>query len=229
MTFSTAGTFPFLCAIHPGMAGTVNVAESGDVTTQEAADAAAAETSQFLLDQVDPLRADRLAATSETANDDGTTTWDLFVDAATDVGPLPGGGTGLLELLEFTPPTAEIGVGDTIHWTASRTHTVTFVPDGVDPATVFPDLPAYIPPMGEGTYDGTTAVNSGFLNFGPGTPSEYSLTFTAEGVYPFFCAIHASLGQVGTVAVGVPLPAPASPVASDGAVDPSTPAESASP
>lgn len=208
VTFTAAGAFPFYCAIHPGMAGTVNVVESGgDVTTQPQADEAIGEASAYLLGQVDLLRAERLAATSQTANDDGTSTWNLFVDAATEVGPLPGGGTGLLELLEFTPPTAAIGVGDTIHWTAARTHTVTFVPSGVDPATLFPEFPAsFIPPLGGSTYDGTEAVNSGFLNAGPNTPSEYSLTFTAEGVFPFFCGIHAQLGQVGMLAVGVPLP-----------------------
>jgi plastocyanin len=228
VSFSAAGTFPFYCAIHPGMAGTVNVVEAGgDVTTQEEADAAGAATSEFLLGQVDSLREQRLASVSETANDDGTTTWNLYADAATEVGPLPGGGTGLLELLEFTPPAAEIGVGDTITWTASRTHTVTFVPEGTDPATVFPELPAAIPPMGGTTYDGTAPVNSGFLNFGPGTPSSYTLTFPTEGVYPFLCAIHAPLGQTGVVAVGVPLPS-GSP-AESGAPAPSEAGASATP
>jgi plastocyanin len=232
VTFPSAGTFPFNCVIHPGMSGTVNVVEEGvEVTTQEQADAAAAETSEFLLGQVDTLRAERLESVTSTTNDDGSTTWNLFADAATEVGPLPGGGTGLLELLEFTPPTAEIAVGDTIHWTAARTHTVTFVPEGVDPATAFPEFPAsFIPPMGGSTYDGTEPANSGFLNFGPGTPSEYSLTFTAEGVFPFFCGIHVSLGQVGTIAVGVPLPAASPGGSPEASVEaPASPEAAASP
>jgi plastocyanin len=206
VAFTTAGAFPYVCAIHPGMAGTVTVVESGDVTTQQEADVAAAATSGFLLGQVDSLRQERLGSTTETDNDDGTTTWNVFVDAATNVGPMPGGGTGLLELLEFSPPAAEIGVGDTVRWTASRTHTVTFVPPSVDPTSVFADFPAYIAPMGGPTYDGTQPVNSGFLNFGPGSPSQFAITFTAEGVFPFYCGLHALLGQIGTLAVGVPLP-----------------------
>ena len=34
VTFTTAGTFPFFCAIHAGMAGEVTVQDSGTATTQ---------------------------------------------------------------------------------------------------------------------------------------------------------------------------------------------------
>jgi plastocyanin len=204
--FSTAGTFPFFCAIHPGMAGQVTVVESGTATTQAEADAAGQETSDLLLGQVDAMRADRLAATSSTDNADGTTTWNVFTDGGTtEAGPLPGGGTGFLELLEFTPPTIEIGAGDTIHWEASAPHSVTFIPDGVDPATVFPTEEASFGPLGGATYDGTAPTSSGVLVFpiDPSTPppTEYVLTFPTAGTYPFFCILHSSLGQLGTVVV----------------------------
>ena len=38
ITFTAAGAFPFICIIHPGMAGTVNVVASGATTTQAEAD-----------------------------------------------------------------------------------------------------------------------------------------------------------------------------------------------
>jgi plastocyanin len=203
--FTAAGTFPYLCVIHPGMAGQVNVVESGTATTQADADAAAQETSELLLGQVDQMRADRLAATSSTENADGTTTWNVFGDAASEAGPMPGGGTGFMELVEFTPPEIVIGAGDTVHWEVIEVHTVTFVPEGVDPATVFPTEEAVFAPIGGPTYDGTEAASSGILGFplDPSAPPplEFSLTFPTAGTYPFFCALHVELGQKGTVVV----------------------------
>lgn len=204
--FTTAGTFPFFCAIHPGMAGQITVVESGTATTQAEADAAGATTRDLLLGQVDQMRADRLAAVSTTDNADGTKTFNVFTDGGTgEAAPMPGGGTGFLELLEFTPPAIEIGAGDTITWSASAPHSVTFIPEGTDPATVFTSEQAAFMPIGGSTYDGTAPASSGVLMFpvDPSTPppTTYSLTFPTAGTYPFFCILHSELGQVGQVVV----------------------------
>lgn len=210
VTFTEAGAFPFLCVFHPGMAGVVNVVEEGPTTTQEEADAAAAATSELILGQVEPLREERLAETSSVSNDDGSTTWNVFTDAATETDVLPTGGTGYLELLEFIPDQIRIEPGDTINWTVAKIHTVTFVPEGTDPRSLFPSEEALIPPMGGSTYDGTEVAHSGIMGFpidpAAGPVTEYALTFPEPGVYPFFCALHAELGQLGVVAVGVDLP-----------------------
>jgi plastocyanin len=206
ITFEAAGTFPFFCAIHPGMTGEVTVSADATPTTQAEADAAAEASRQQLLGAVEPLREGRTAAITSAPNADGTTGWQVFADASTDTGPLPGGGTGHMELLEFFPATFEIAAGDSVTWTASRTHSVTFIPEGVDPATVFPTFEAAALPVGGTTYDGTAAASSGFLNLGPGTPSSYTLSFPAEGTFPFFCAIHAELGQIGTLTVAAATP-----------------------
>ena len=50
---------PYICVIHPGMAGTVNVVASGTTTTQAEADAKAALTRDALLGAVDGLEAPR--------------------------------------------------------------------------------------------------------------------------------------------------------------------------
>lgn len=208
--FTAAGEYPFFCAIHPGMAGTVTVVEDGTATTQAEADVALAEGSDALLGQVDSVRQARLDSATTVDNDDGTQTWNVFADASTTPGALPGGGTGYLELLEFTPDAIRIEPGDTISWTAAQIHTVTFLPEGTDPAAVFTSEEAAFGPMGGATYDGTEPASSGVFNFpmGPDVPAltEYSLTFPEPGVYPFFCVLHAELGQVGVVAVGVDLP-----------------------
>lgn len=202
--FTAPGTFPFYCTLHPHMRGQVTVVDEGPVTTQEEADAAGQETRQLLLDAVEPSRQARLDATSVVDNGDGTRTWNTFADAGTPEGPLPGGGTGHLELLEFTPAAIEITAGDTVNWTASQIHTVTFLPEGVDPEEVFPTEEAAIEPIGGTTFDGTEPASSGFLGT-PGPDGEvvrdYTLTFPKAGEYRYFCAIHASLGQLGVVTV----------------------------
>lgn len=206
VVFPTPGMYSFYCAIHPGMSGEVEVLESGEATSQAEADAAGQLTSDLLLGQVDRLRAERLAAAGSIANDDGTVTWTVFTEAGlTATDPMPGGGTGYLELLEFTPAEMEISVGDSVRWVAESVHTVTFIPEGVDPASIFPSEEAAFAPVGGLTYDGSEPASSGILGFplDPSTPpaTEYSLTFTREGVFPYFCVLHGELGQVGTIKV----------------------------
>lgn len=195
VTFTAAGSFPFFCAIHPGMDGEVEVLESGPAMTQAEADQASMQTSDELLGQVDALREDRLAQAAQEG-----TTWNVFADATTEPGPMPGGGSGYLELLEFSPDMIAIAAGDTVSWTADAVHTVTFVPDGTDPTTLDP---FGTPPSGDGgDYTGTEIANSGVFNAGPQAPTSFSLTFPEEGTFPFYCLLHQGLGQVGEVVVG---------------------------
>ena len=70
VTFTTAGAFPFICQIHPGMAGAVNVVVSGATTTQAEADAKAALTRTAILGAVDSLEASTTAQVSETERSD---------------------------------------------------------------------------------------------------------------------------------------------------------------
>jgi hypothetical protein len=72
------------------------------------------------------------------------------------------------------------------------------------PEEVFPSEEAALPPMGGSTFDGSEPAHSGFLGVpGPdgNVVSDYSLTFPEAGTYAYFCAIHASLGQLGVVTV----------------------------
>ncbi|MBX3031667.1 MAG: hypothetical protein KF809_16080 [Chloroflexi bacterium] len=202
--FDTPGTFTFLCPIHPGMSGEVTVLAAGEgaATTQSEADAAGAASSEALLAQTETLREARTASVESITAADGTTTWRIFADAATVGTILPGGGEGYLELLEFVPAELAIQPGDTVHWSARGVHTVTFPRTGQAPTSVDP----FVPASGGETYDGTAAAHSGLLNAGPGSPSAYALTFPTAGTFAYVCALHAGLGQVGTIVVGDPAP-----------------------
>lgn len=216
VTFSAAGSFPFFCAIHPGMDGYVDVVEDGTATTQAEADEASDQTRDELLGQVDSLRQERLDSVEKAENSDGSSTWSVYADALSEPTDMPGGGSGYLELLEFIPDEIDVKEGDMLSWTASSVHTVTFVPEGTDPSTLDPFA---TPPSGDGSeYDGTQLANSGVFNAGPMSVASFSLTFPNEGTYPFVCLLHAGMGQLGTVMVG-DLP----PTDVAGGVDPTAP------
>jgi plastocyanin len=203
--FTAAGTLPYICVIHPGMAGTVNVVASGTTTTQAEADAKAALSRDALNGQAAALEASVEASVSETERSDGTSVWNIFTAAVGDVAPLPGGGTGYLELLRFIPPSLQIDEGDTVRWTAPSVHTVTFPAAGQDPSTIDPFT---TPPTTNATYDGSSFYHSGLLGIpAPGAPNTYELTFPDAGTYNYICALHVFLGQAGVIEVSA-APAP---------------------
>jgi plastocyanin len=197
--FTSAGSLPYICVIHPGMAGTVNVVASGTTTTQAEADAKADLSRDALNGQAAALEASVEAQVSEAERSDGTSLWNIFTAAKGDVAPLPGGGTGYLELLRFIPPSLAIEEGDTVRWTAPSVHTVTFPAAGQDPATIDPFT---TPPTTNSTYDGSSFYNSGLLGIpAPGAPNTYELTFPDAGTYNYICALHVFLGQTGVIDV----------------------------
>ena len=207
VTFTSPGSFGFICVIHPGMAGTVNVVASGATTTQADADAKAALTRNALLGAVDGLAQSTTAQVKQTKRSDGTSRWDIFANAMQPPSPQPGGGTGFLELLQFVPPSLKIGAGDTVKWTATAPHTVTFPAAGQDPATIHPFT---APATTKSVYDGKSLFNSALLATGaPGVPSTYELTFPTPGTYNYVCALHQFLGQTGRIVVAAaPVPPP---------------------
>ena len=199
VAFTAAGAFPFICQIHPGMAGTVNVVASGTATTQAEADAKATLTRSAMLAAVDSLEAATTAQVTHTQRSDGTSLWNIFTNSVQAPGTQPGGGTGFLELLRFVPPSLDIVAGDTVKWTATAVHTVTFPAAGQDPMTIDP---FGTPPTTNRVYDGKSLYNSALLATGaPGTGSTYELTFPKAGTFNYVCALHKFVGQRGRIVV----------------------------
>lgn len=197
--FTAPGSLPYICVIHPGMAGTVNVVASGTTTTQAEADAKATLTRDALNGAVAGLQAAAEAAVTETERSDGTSLWSIFTSSLGPVAPQPGGGTGYLELLRFIPSSLAIEEGDTVKWTAPSVHTVTFLAAGTDPSSVNPFT---TPPAGGSTYDGSSLYHSGLLGIpAPGLPNTYELTFPDAGTFNYICALHVFLGQTGQIDV----------------------------
>ena len=93
----------------------------------------------------------------------------------------------------FTPPTANISVGDTVRWTwFSNGHSVTSGdPCAVDGQFCSPD---------DTNCDTGTLSNNGFV---------YEHTFAQAGTFNYFCFAHCALGMTGVVNVAAaPTPTP---------------------
>lgn len=214
ITFNQAGSFGYFCAIHPGMTGTVNVVPFGrPTTTQAEADEDAQQNASAILAREAGQRAEAAAAFTRQTRTDGTSLWNITAGIGDNPMPVPGGGSGFLELLEFLPPSATIKAGDTVRWVvrSPSPHTVTFLPVGVDPLTL--EVSPFDPPtVPSSQYDGRSLYNSGLIGglatelFG--APDEFELTFPNAGTYQYVCLLHAFpgpggqlVGMVGTITV----------------------------
>jgi plastocyanin len=208
------GQVNFICEIHPGMQGTLNVVSDGTPAPTPAKVAARGEAQ---------LRADTRAAreaeeeandTSVVKNPDGTRTVTLTAGTA----------VRHVEIAEMLPSNVEIHPGDTVKWITRALvdpHTVTF-PKGPGSDAVDPVVPAceganngadssppcanpaaqelHLIPQPQGATEITspsTIGSSGIIStFGVG-PDNYSFKFPNQGTFAYVCRIHENM--VGTV------------------------------
>lgn len=193
--FTKAGTYNVYCAIHPNMASTITVVDSGTVSKQADLDATAASTYATELAAIKAAAAalNKPATTSKLA--DGSTLYNLTVGAATQNA----------DAMQYFPAAVNIQQGDSVKWTSTieTPHTVTFPPPPAgDPFAGQPD----VFPNG---YNGGPA-SSGVIGVGfAGTT--YQMKFNQAGTYNYFCLLHYQEGMQAQVVVAA---APATPVAS---------------
>jgi plastocyanin len=201
LTFTKAGTFGYVCLLHPGMAAQVVVQPAGSAVpmTQEQVDAQGnAEmfaklsiANQFLQD----------AKPTSKANSDGTTTYTV-----------PNGvGGNQASVVRFLPVELRIKPGDSVSFPVNdphEIHTATFYdPAGTVPLFVAPLPQSNGPPkliIPHGLPEGSTTVDSAGL-FGSGIlgPGQtYTFTFPKAGEYSYVCVIHAPQGMFGKIIVG---------------------------
>jgi plastocyanin len=198
LTFTTAGTYEYVCIVHAlVMKGTVVVQPAGTAPpmTQAEYDEAAADEMATLYAQGDAEVA-TYAQASSTQNADGTTTWEATVGA---------GGESSVRVQAILPAELEVKVGDTVRWvhrSFGEPHTISFIGAGeatpedvlveqfADGSPKFVQSPLTFLPQGGDTWSGTGWVNSGFMGFIPGMPTEYTLTFDTPGDYTYFCVLH---------------------------------------
>lgn len=194
--FPTAGSYRFVCIIHPGMEGTVQVvATGGTASTQAQLDTAAQKAYGDTLTALKAEAAKQTAkgVTKET-NADGSTTWHITV----------GGMVGTSDLQQFFAPDLTIKVGDTVVWESAigTPHTATFLGGDKLPVPPIPENPLVMQPskVAAGGYSGSGYLNSGIL--GVGWPAKsFSAKFAAAGSFPYICILHVPQGMGGTITV----------------------------
>jgi LPXTG-motif cell wall-anchored protein len=201
LTFTKAGTFGYVCVLHPGMAAQVVVQPAGSTypMTQAQLD------QQGNAEMFDKLnRANQLlqsAQLSSKANPDGTTSYIVA----------NGVGGNLASVIRFLPVDLTIKAGDSVAFPVDdphEIHTATFY-DPAGPVPLFVDplpqpsgppkliVPHALPEGGNRVEDPKALYNSGIL--GPG--QSYTFTFPNPGTYTYVCVIHAPQGMFGKVIV----------------------------
>ena len=197
LTFQDPGSFPFFCALHPLMTGTVRVGGEAD-SQEDVTKRGDKELDEWLKEGRDAEKK-LVSHPFKVEKSHGATTYTVRAGSSTDH----------TSVLAFSAPDLSIQPGDL----------VAFVNDSFDPHTAtFPGKERLPPPddqqMRKPTgqpplaVDGTSLANSGWLppNYPPGQgPPEEQRTFTfripKEGSYEYACILHASSGMAGKITV----------------------------
>ena len=210
LTFDTPGLYEYRCVIHADyMSGLVDVApaSAADVPTQADIDATAQQEQALFMDRLGRARAQGTTPRSQ-PGPNSTSTW--FVRA----------GNGLFQiddahvnLLEFLPKEQTIHAGDTVIWSSSAVHTVTFNPTPPEPQWLTPEVQPdgsvrvvrsaqlLAPANPSGIFDPTRFFNSGVINPAGPLGATWSLTFDKSGTFGYYCGVHRDQGMKGTITV----------------------------
>jgi plastocyanin len=171
-----AGTYSFICLLHPTMTGQLTVVDKG-TKVQPATDLAAAGKTQVDADKAEAAK------------------------VASSVTP-PGAGQVLagavgkeVSVNQFFPTSTTVKLGSSVTWKddSFEPHTITFG------RVLGPEDPeVFGPPIGGASYDGTFAF-SGLIGGKPLPASSYTLKFPKAGSFSYTCSIHP--GMAGVVVV----------------------------
>ena len=202
VTFDKAGTFNYVCVIHPLMTGEVTVtddAESAD-TQEEITERGDEEYEQWLEDGRG-AKERLLAAPPRSTTEGGTTTYIVQMGATTEHA----------DVLSFAPADPSIKPGDRVTFlnNSGAPHTATFaggatVPQDPESAEAMNAAPGPSPQ----TLTATGLFNTGWLppNAPPGAgPPEAARSYTyvvpEAGEYKYVCLLHVPSGMAGTIKV----------------------------
>ncbi len=211
VVFDKPGTYNFVCLIHLGaMRGTVTVLppDVQDAPSQSDIDAQAQKEIAPMIGLVKAAEGQGQALAKKEPGLNGTTTYYVRagnVDFTT--------GDITAQSFGFFPQTTTIKAGDTLVWSSTYVHTITFKPSPPPPDFAIlkpqPNGPPMLLPGPDvfteakpaPTYDPTKYYNSGDIGLFGANGWSWSLTFDKPGTYDYYCALHQQLGMKGTIIV----------------------------
>jgi plastocyanin len=202
LTFSKAGSYQYVCSIHPGMEGTVRVVDGNlGVDSQAGVDIRrTSEVNAGLASSIPLVFANR---------------GELPTAPTATLGVAVGVQHGAVDSLRFLPGRVTVHKNESVNFiwrTEDTPHTVTFLAGNPAPEVIVPEpqasgpprlrlAPATLMPAGSAIdWDGASLLHSGFRAPIPGQPApEFGVRFTSVGTFDFLCVLHE--GMVGTVVV----------------------------
>jgi plastocyanin len=197
-TFAKAGTYEYLCLIHPNMTGEVDVVDQGGQadTPAKVAQRRASATDEYLAEGR-AAKADLLKAEPARKDDgDGTSTWTVEMGRSTEH----------TDVLAFAPSPAKVKAGDTVTFVnnSQAPHTASFFGAGSEPVQNPFDKAAVDPAPGPSPQDLSTQgyINTGWLLPDAGPPlaqRSFSFKVPAPGSYAYVCILHAASEMTGTI------------------------------
>lgn len=209
VTFPDSGNFKLACLVHVRMTGAIHVLSLSETLPhdQDFYDRQANIQRSDLLSQANELNGQAHAQNDQTSANG--------VGAGASSFHANGGGSQTVAVMRFFGDSTIVRVGDTVEWTNLSSpvfHTVTF---GTEPFNDMPASPGVTLDPDGGRHavisSPNQSVNSGFLGIPnqetvgqPETPPEitrFRVTFTAPGIFNYYCALHDDLGMKGTVIV----------------------------
>jgi len=198
MTFAKAGSYNYLCVIHPQMVGTIVVADSGE-TAAAVKTRGDQEQGQWLAEGNEAYQKLMAAPSASTKNRDGSTTWKVEMGTT----------TAHTDILAFAPVPAAVKKGDRVTFVnnSMAPHTASFFNE--TPPIMNPEDPAVgkaAPGPSPQKLSSKGLYNTGLLppNAPPGSgPPEAARSFTfsvpTAGEYQYICIYHAPSGMAGMI------------------------------
>jgi len=195
LTFTKAGTYDYVCVIHPGQKGRITVGSTGE-SQKTIRERAKAERDKWILEGRDAKKTFLEKPVKTVKNSNGSTTY--YVEMGTQ--------TEHTAVLAFQPVNAKIKPGDRVVFVNNSTvpHTASFAGGGVLPQN--PESPEAMRASGPSpqTLNATAVFNTGWLPPKvPSGPPEAARSFTfivpAAGTYGYVCLLHATSGHAGSI------------------------------
>jgi plastocyanin len=197
-------TYQFFCMFHRGMTGWITVLPAGaELPSTDAKNQVRAQKAMA----ADLARGKRALAKASSDVEDNRVAAGLGIASIQ--------GAGVTDILRFAPATLEINAGESVTWMnkdLNAPHTVTFGVEKPDPS----GFPGFLPYGGTVISSTSDQVNSGFLIsqelidyvnasslFPPGfvVTRQVTFRFPKAGTYHYICALHDTVGMVGTIIV----------------------------